>query len=313
MKTKTKIIIGLILVAVLLIYIFGLTIAFIKGEGEGSGSDKAVAVISLTGPIADGNNNSGLLGEVAGITPTAVRDQLEEALSDGSVRAIILKVNSPGGSVAASQEIAEDIRRANDEKPVIVFVGDMAASGGYYISSVAEKMVAKEGSLVGSIGVISQFTDLSGLYNKLGIKVQTIKSGVHKDMGARALTDEEVAKWQVLSDEIYNQFINFVAEGRGLKVEKVRSLATGELFTGTRAKDLGLIDYVGDWQTALDVAAELAGLDSLEVVEYEGPSFFDALFGLDANDFNSFIKAKVLGPEYAILDRLKQEAALPKY
>ncbi|MDI6799804.1 MAG: signal peptide peptidase SppA [Actinomycetota bacterium] len=313
MKKRTKMIIGISLAAIMLFYIFAIGSIFFSGSKSSGGLGDVVAVISLSGSIADGNGESDPFGSAAGITPSLVRDQLKEALEDSSVKAIVLKVNSPGGSVGASQEIAEEIKRAKDEKPIVVFMGDMAASGGYYISAMASKIVAKPGTLVGSIGVISQFMDLSGLYEKLGIKVQTIKSGIHKDMGVRTLTEEEVAKWQGLSDEVYNQFIGDVATGRGLKVDEVRSAATGELFTGSRAKDLGLIDYVGDYQKAIDVAAELAGVEDPSVVEYEGPTFLDALFGLSASDLDFFIKAKALGPEYAILDKLKQEAAMPRY
>lgn len=313
MKKRTKMIIGISLAAIMLFYVFAIGSIFFSRSKSLGGSGDAVAVISLSGNIADGNGQSDPFGSAAGITPNLVRDQLKEALEDSSVKAIVLKVNSPGGSVGASQEIAEEIKRAKDEKPIVVFMGDMAASGGYYISAMASKIVAKPGTLVGSIGVISQFMDLSGLYEKLGIKVQTIKSGIHKDMGARTLTDEEVAKWQGLSDEVYNQFIGKVATGRGLKIDEVRSVATGELFTGSRAKYLGLIDYVGDYQKAIDVAAELAGIEDPSVVEYERPTFLDALFGLSASDLDFFIKAKALGPEYAILDKLRQEAAMPRY
>ncbi len=314
MKKGIKIAIGLTVAAILLLYVFIIaSIFFSSKESSASYGKDAVAVISLSGVIADSSGDSDPFGSVVGITPSFVRGELGKALDDPFVKAVVLKVNSPGGSAAASQEIAAEIKRFKKEKPVVVLVGDMAASGGYYVLAPCDSIVAKQGSLVGSIGVISQFTDLSGLYEKLGIKVQTVKSGAHKDMGARALTQKELAKWQALSDEIYEEFIKEVAEGRKLEISEVRSLATGELFTGSQAKELKLIDHVGDYQKAIDVAAELAEIEDPVIIEHEGPSLFDALFGLSAADLDRFIKAKVFGVEYAVLDSLKEGAATPKY
>lgn len=306
MKKRTKIIIGVVVGIALLFYLTVVAV-LLFGADIGLSGDK-VAVISLSGPIADGEGG-GLMAS-GGITPKFVRTQLDRARSDFSVKAIVLKVDSPGGSVGASQEIAQEIRET--EKPVVVFMGDMAASGGYYISAPADKIVAKEGTLTGSIGVISQFMDLSGLYEKLGIKTETIKSGEHKDMFSRELTEKERGSWQALSDELYGQFIEEVAEGRNLDVEEVKKLATGELFSGTQAKKLGLVDELGGYRDAIDLAAELAGIEEPVVEEYPARTIFESIFSLSGY-VNNLVKAKFFGSDYMILESLKDLPPILKY
>jgi len=306
MKKRTKIIIGVVVGIALLFYLTVVAV-LLFGADIGLSGDK-VAVISLSGPIADGEG--GGLMTSAGITPNFVRTQLDRARNDAAVKAIVLKVDSPGGSVGASQEIAQEIRET--EKPVVVFMGDMAASGGYYISAPADKIVAKEGTLTGSIGVISQFMDLSGLYEKLGIKTETIKSGKHKDMFSRDLTEEERGSWQTLSDELYGQFIEEVAEGRNLDVEEVKKLATGELFSGTQAKKLGLVDELGGYRDAIDLAAELAGIKEPVVEEYPARTIFESIFSLSGY-VNNLVKAKFFGSDYTILESLKDLPPILKY
>ena len=159
----------------------------------------------------------------------------------------------------------------------------MAASGGYYISTKADKIVALPGTLTGSIGVISQIPNVEGLYEKLGIKMQTFKGGKYKDMysGLRELTPEEAEIMQRMTDEYYEQFVEVVAEGRGLSNEDVRSLATGQLYTGTEAQRLGLVDELGGLDTAIDLAAGLAGVEAPEVEYYQAPGLsLRSLFGL---------------------------------
>ena len=308
MKKKTKIIIGLVVAGALLLYLAVVVILIFFATGAGLSGD-TVAVISLSGSIADGEGE-GLMAS-AGITPDFVRTQLDKARNDAAVKAIVIKVDSPGGSVGASQEIAQEIRET--EKPIVVFMGDMAASGGYYISAPADKIVAKEGTLTGSIGVISQFMDLSGLYEKLGIKTETIKSGKHKDMFSRELTEEEQKLWQTLSDELYGQFIKEVAEGRKLDVEEVKKLATGELFSGTQAKELGLVDELGGYNDAIDLAAELAGIEEPIIEEYPARTFFESFFGFTASQIRNLIRAKLFGSDYVILESLKESFPVPRY
>lgn len=307
---RSTIIISIILGIVVLSVIVIVAVVAIRPMGDAPVYGDTVAFISLDGAITDSGDDS-LLGSGAGINPKLVRHRLDEAEDDPAVKAIILKINSPGGSVGASQEIAELIAAA--DKPIVIFAGDVVASGGYYIASQADKIVAKPGSLVGSIGVISMIPDLSGLYNKLGIKMQTIKSGKNKDMFERTLTPEERKKFQGMSDELYRQFIADVAKGREMKKAKVAELATGEVFAATTAKKLGLVDEIGGYQTAIDTAAELADIEDPYVDEYEPPTIFDELFGGSSTGFYSLIRAQLLGRDLALLDSIRSMYGAPQY
>jgi protease-4 len=283
-----------------------------------SSSGDTIELISLNGAISD-DAASSLLSSSGGITPSFVRHSIEDAENNDSVKAIVLKLNSPGGSVGASQEIAYIIRDAS--VPVIVFGGDMVASGAYYISSQADSIICKPGTLVGSIGVISEFPDLNGLYEKLGIKMQTIKSGRNKDMFSRTLTPEETRKFQTLSDEIYMQFVTDVAKGRGINKTKVKGLATGEVFAATQAKKLKLIDEVGGYQDAIDLAADIANIKDPTVEEYKGPSFLDSFFGSTSGEIsilrkvfgNQILGTDLMGSNLALLDYARTTFGMPQY
>lgn len=241
----------------------------VESEGE------RVVVIYLQGAI---DESAAGFGFSSGITPFYVERILKKAAEDGTIKAAVLRVNSPGGSVAASQQIANYIKAF--PKPLVVSMGDMAASGGYYISAPARGIVALPGTLTGSIGVISQVIDLEGFYEMLGIKTETIKSGRHKDMLSRQMTPEERELMQTLSDNIYEQFIADVAEGRNLDPNKVRDLATGQVYTGTQALELGLIDRLGGIDEAVKWAGELAGVESPEKYEFPAPSLWEQLAGM---------------------------------
>jgi len=239
-----------------------------------------IAVIPLTGTIA---SQQGSLFFGPTITPELVREQLGRAEKDVVVKAIVLRIESPGGAVAPCQQILGEIERVKEKKPIVVSMENMAASGGYYISTKADKIVALPGTLTGSIGVISQIPNVEGLYEKLGIKMQTFKGGKYKDMysGLRELTPEEAEIMQQMVDEYYEQFVEVVAEGRGLSKEEVRNLATGQLYTGTEAQKLGLVDELGGLDTAIDLAAGLAGVEAPEVEYYQAPGLsLRSLFGL---------------------------------
>lgn len=241
-----------------------------RTTGWGMGSD-AVAVIRIDGVIAGtGDYYSGY------ITPDFFYDQFDQATEDESVKAIVLKVDSPGGTVAASEEIASYVE--SSDKPVVVSTGDVNASGAYMISSQADEIWALPGSAIGSIGVISQIPNASGLLEKLGVEFQVITAGENKDTGSlfRPLTDEERSLIQGQVDEVYEQFIDIVAKGRGMERSKVEELATGWTWSGEKAKTLGLVDRIGTHQDALDAAAKAGGIKGdYDVVTYEADSFDD--------------------------------------
>lgn len=273
-----------------------------------------VAVISLSGPIQP--ESSGFLFGGNVISPQQVRSQVERAKNDIGVKAVVLQVESPGGSAAASQEILNELGRL--KKPIVVSMGDVVASGGYYISAKADKIVALPATLTGSIGVISEIPNLKGLFDKLGIEMEVFTSGKHKDMyaGLRELTPEEKAIMQETTDQIYDQFVQVVVEGRGLSEDKVRELATGQLYTGVQAKELGLVDELGGLNEAIDLAASLAGIQQPKVEYYKPPvpSLLSTLLGMGLQKLSSVIQVQSLGAEGIILlETLRNPYPQPEY
>jgi len=189
------------------------------------------------------------------------------------IKAVVLDINSPGGSVAAVQELYSEIIRLRVEKkkPVVALFGDVAASGGYYIASACDAIVAHPGTLTGSIGVIFNTSNIEGLFKKLGITSEAIKSGKHKDIGSmtRQMTPEERKILQNIIDDSYSQFLAAVSEGRKMTVDAVRPLADGRVFSGRQALNAGLIDKLGGAREAADMAGELGGIGKNPKIMYE--------------------------------------------
>ena len=275
------------------------------------GAGNKIVVIPLSGTITAGG--SPFFFDL-NITPGMVKEQMDKAQRDDSVKAIVLRIESPGGTVAPCQEISEVIEKVRQTKPVVVSMGSQATSGGYYISARADKIIALPGTLTGSIGVIAQVPNIQGLYEKLGIQMQTFKGGKYKDMysGLRELTPEEQEIMQRMVDVYYEQFVAVVAEGRGLSKEEVRSLATGQLYTGAEAKEMGLVDELGGLDTAIDIAAQLAGIVSSRVEYYEQPRMtLRSLLG-----FVNAIRLRLLGlntHDMVLLETLSHIYPQPQY
>jgi protease-4 len=262
-----------------------------SGDGKLVGGHK-IAVIPLQGVISGSSS-----GQPGAVSPEKYRELLQRARDDEAVKAVVLRVDSPGGTVAASEEIATYVKELRkSRKPVVVSVGDVDASGAYMISSQATKIVANPGSAVGSIGVILEVVNAARLMDKVGLEFKVITAGKYKDAGSpyRAVTPEETAMLQSQIDEIYKQFIDIVADGRGMPRSKVESLATGWAWSGTEAKKLGLVDEIGTYQDALDLAAEIAKIDDYEVETYEENDFGD-LIGLLAG-VESFMRSFSASP-----------------
>jgi len=252
-----------------------------KGSFSSGGFGDAVAVIRVDGIIA--GSGSSIDGY---ITPENFLDQFQQALDDDSVKAILLRVDSPGGTVAASEEIAEYVK--GSDKPVVISIGDVGASGAYMVSSQADEIWAMPGSAVGSIGVITEIPNVEGLLSKVGVEFTVITAGKYKDAGSpfRPLTPEETALIQGEVDEAYTQFIDIVAEGRKIPRSEVESLATGWAWSGETAKKLGLIDKLGTYQAALDRAADLGGISGdYDIVTYEEefPDLVGSLLGIQTS------------------------------
>jgi protease IV len=209
-----------------------------------------IQVIRLNGLIADGKEDSVLSNMY---TASSALKELRKAVKDKHVKAVLLRINSPGGTVSASQEISQEIDDLRSKgKPVVVSMADLAASGGYYIASAADKIVAEPGTLTGSIGVILSTMNLKGLGDKLGLQPQVIKSGQFKDIGSpyRAMTPAEKELLQALIMDSYEQFVAAVATGRKMPVDTVKQLADGRVYSGRQALKLGLIDKLGGYDTA---------------------------------------------------------------
>lgn len=204
------------------------------------------------------------LVEIKGIVLSAKPyvEQIQRFRRIPNVKAILVRIDSPGGGVAPSQEIHEAIHRAREEKPVVASLGSVAASGGYYIASAAEKIFANPGSLTGSIGVAMHMRNLQDLMSRIGVDNAVIKSGTFKDAGSpyRSMTPREQAYLQEVSDEIYDQFVEAVSKSRRMKREEVKALADGRIYTGKRAQSLGLVDGMGGLETAAREAGKIVGI-----------------------------------------------------
>jgi protease-4 len=206
-----------------------------------------IALVRVEGPILDSKD---------------VIDEIKAHVKDPSIKAIVLRIDSPGGAVAPSQEIYEEIRKAVTKKKVVVSMGSVAASGGYYIAAPATRIVANPGTLTGSIGVIMEIPNVEGLMNKIGVKTEVIKSGRHKDIASvfRGIKKEEREILQGVLDNVHEQFIKAVAEGRKMLIEDVKRIADGRVFTGEQALKAGLVDEIGNLEDAIKAAAKLTGI-----------------------------------------------------
>lgn len=243
-----------------------------------AGGTPAVGIVRVEGTIISGKNPGLSMGVAAA---EDIITQIEQARDNPSIRAVVLRIDSPGGGVTPSDEIYHALTQLG--KPVVVSMGSLAASGGYYIAAPADYIYATPGTLTGSIGVISQFVTAQELLDELGVKVEVVKSGDVKDFGGpyRDMTEEEQEYWQSIIDESYERFVQIVAEGRGLEIESVREVADGRIITGQQAVELGLVDAIGYFDDAVRKAGELGGISGdpriVELAPQRG--LLEALYG----------------------------------
>lgn len=281
---------GCLLLFILGAAFFGLLFKGMSSFGGVSDYGKHVAIIRVTGVITAGRSESGLFGgSVSGSED--VISQLERARKNRDVKAIVLRINSPGGSPAGSEEVYNEIMRVRRSgKIVYTSMADVAASGGYYIACASDRIYADSSTLTGSIGVIWDITDMSGLYKKIGFNPQVIKSGKFKDIGSsnRPLTPDEKALLQSIVMDTYGQFVNAVAEGRHMPVADVRKIADGRVFTGSQAMKVKLVDRLGGMHEAVRAAARAGGIKGEpKVVEYKRKSAFSDIFGMESERANT--------------------------
>lgn len=271
----------LVLAAVIVISIAVIGVMAPRFKNHSNRGEGKIAIIHVEGMIIGGRGQTSLLSEAGG-TDNIIR-QIHEARDDSSVKAVILRINSPGGSVPATQEVGEEIGKLRQAgKIVVASMGDMAASGGYWLAAVCDRIYANPGTLTGSIGVYMPYSNWEELYKKIGVRQEKIKSGTHKDILSpdRPMTEQEKAIIQTMVDEMYNQFVAVVAEGRKMDPAKVRQLADGRIYTGSQAQQLGLVDTLGNMHDAIDGAANLAGIQGkAEIKEYGRMSPWSMLFG----------------------------------
>jgi protease-4 len=272
MKKSTKVflwIIGIVVALGVFVIVIISTGTSEQGEYNLSGTGAKVAVVELNGTI---------------LSSREIVSTLQSLAENRSVKAIVLRVDSPGGGVAASQEIYEEVKSIRDSvKPIVVSMGSIAASGGYYVSCGATRIVANPGTITGSIGVIATFPNVAKLMGKIGVQMDVVKSGKYKDAGSpfRQETKDDERIFQGVVDNSYQQFLSVVSKERKLSIESLRKFADGRIFTGEQALKLGLIDTLGSFEDAIKIAAKLGGIKGKPiVVEAKKPrTLADIIFG----------------------------------
>lgn len=234
---------GLFLLFVLSVFIA----ASIMGGGKGLVVGSGVGLVEVKGLIIDSQE---------------IVNQLNDFRKNENVKAVVLRIDSPGGVVGPSQEIFAEVKKLAAVKKVVVSMGSIAASGGYYIAAPASLILANPGTITGSIGVLMRFSNLEGLMGKIGLKAFTLKTGKFKDVGSpvRTMTDQDKAMLQSVIDNTHLQFVKAVAEGRKLPVRDVSAIADGRIFSGEQAVALKLVDRLGTLQDAIEEAGKLAGI-----------------------------------------------------
>ena len=250
MESKRTVRTVLALLGLLVLAVIGVSLLTSLALDSGWLGGERVAVIRIEGVIVDSRETI---------------EELRRFRDNPSIKAVVLRIDSPGGGVVPSQEIHTEVMKARKDGrlKVVASMGNLAASGGYYIAAATDKIVANPGTLTGSIGVIMELANVQGLLEKVGVQSVVIKSGRYKDLASpfRAMSKEDRGLLQNVLDDVHDQFIQAVAAGRALKVEEVRPLADGRIFTGRQARTAKLVDELGDLQDAIKLAARLVGIE----------------------------------------------------
>ncbi|RZN67291.1 MAG: signal peptide peptidase SppA [Candidatus Methanolliviera hydrocarbonicum] len=263
MRRSSYLIIGIVLGILM-----GGIVGYLYFESVPSPFEEKVGVIYVEGTMIAGRGDG---KEYVGSED--IISQINRALDDNSIKAIVLRINSPGGTPAGAQEIVGKIKEAKEEKPIVVSMGDTAASGAYYISAPSDYIFAEPDTITGSIGVISKFVDKSKKYEKEGIDITVVKSGEFKDMGAdwRALSEEEREYVEKIVEDACERFIKEISDDRGIPLDDVRELSDGRIYRGEEAKELGLVDKMGNMEDAIKKAGELGRIEGKPGIKYMNP------------------------------------------
>jgi protease-4 len=264
-----------------LIIAYGMRGADLAGLDMGGG--EKVGVVEIVGVIADARE---------------VLEQLKRFREDEDIKAIVVRVDSPGGVVGPSQEIYRAVARTRETKTVVASMGAVAASGGYYAIAAADGIVANPGTITGSIGVIMEYTNFQALLDKIGLAPVVIKSGTYKDAGSpvRPMTPAEEALLKDFVDSLHQQFVSAIAEGRQMALETVQALADGRIYTGQRAKDIGLVDRIGNLEDAVEWAGQLAGIEG-DIVTVYPPSKKASILQLLSESLLENLLGRAIRPE----------------
>jgi len=276
------------------VFLFFLLVVFTAGMLGGHSTvvpvGKKIGVLEVYGTIID---------------PQNLREQIVEFRDSAGIKAVVLRINSPGGGVAPSQEIYADLKSLAKEKPLIVTMGSVAASGGYYLAIAGERLFANPGSITGSIGVIMSFPDYRDLMDKIGVKAEVVKSGKFKDIGSsfREFSAADRSLLQGMIDDVHQQFVEAISEGRNIPVDRLRPYVDGRIFTGRQALEIGLVDELGSFNDAIKYAAKVAGLgDDPDLVypEPEHEDFFERLIQGAASRYLgvNLNERMTIGPQY---------------
>jgi protease IV len=267
---------GCLITALVVLFFLGLSgiVLTLLGKGSLFATQERVGVVEIKGLLTDSR--------------TAIK-QLDRYRDDDNIKAIVLRINSPGGAVGPAQEILREVEKVRAKKKIVASLGTVAASGGYYIASGANLIMSNRGTATGSIGVIMQFTNMEGLSKKLGLDFFNLKAGRYKDVGSpfRAMSPEDKAYLQGFLDNIYGQFVSDVARNRKIPLDKLKTLAEGRIYTGEEAKQAGLVDEFGNLPDAIERAGRLGGIKGKVQAVYpekEGLSFLRLLLGQEAGD-----------------------------
>lgn len=289
MKSALKTMLAVIGAFFVVIIAISIVVALVGRDSKLDFGDK-VAVVEIKGIIIDSMEINATIHEYAG------RDD---------VKAVVLRIDSPGGAVGPSQEIYREVQRLKQKKKVVASMGAVAASGGYYIAAAADKIVANPGTITGSIGVIVEFMNTQELFKKIGVKGTVIKSGKFKDTGSplREMTEDEKKLLGDVVNDIHSQFVEAVAEGRKMKPEDVATIADGRIFSGAQAMRIGLVDQLGSLQDAINESARLSGIEGKYSVIYPEKKH-KFLKEILAGDASSYLRGMVSGTRIMYMPEL---------
>ena len=251
------------------------TLLMVSGKSADFEFGEKVGVVEITGIIVDSRD---------------AIDQIKQLREEDSIKAIVVRIDSPGGAVAPSQEIYREIRKTVPLKKVVASMGSVAASGGYYIAAAADGIIASPGTITGSIGVIMAYTNYRALLDKIGLVPVVVKSGTYKDTGSpvREMTETERKFLEDFTVKIHRQFIKDIVDGRRMDPEKVEALADGRIYTGEESKELGLVDRLGNIEDAIEWAGRMGGIEGNVSAVYVGEdqfSLLDYLLGTSLKDY----------------------------